>query len=411
MPDNNTIRKITRGGVVTTLAGSAGQSGSADGTGSAARFTVRAWRWTAQGNVYVADTDNYTIRKVTPTGVVTTLAGSAGQPGQHGWHRRRGAVLLSLAWRWTVAGNVYVADTGNNTIRKVTGDGVVTTLAGSAGQSGSADGTGSAARFNYPYGVAVDSAGNVYVADTCNYTIRKVTRDGVVTTLAGSAGTVSGSADGTGSAAQFNYPSGVAVDSAGNVYVADSGNNTIRRVTSSGVVTTLAGSAELRQRGWHGRRGAVQPPCGVAVDGAGNVFVADTGNSTIRRMASGGRVTTIGGEPGIIGGANGIGCSANFAEPSGIAVDGSGRVYVADAGNNRISTGTPLPAMNIAISATRVIVSWPASYPEFVLQQNADIGNTSGWSTARYRIKDDGTNKSITLLLPMGDQFFRLMAN
>ena len=118
----------------------------------------------------------------------------------------------------------------------------ITTLAGRAGSAGSADGTGSAARFYYPRGVAVDSAGNVYVADTGNHTIRKVTPAGVVTTLAGLAGS-SGSADGTGSAARFNYPPGVAVDSAGNVYVADTGNHTIRKVTPAGVVTTLAGLA------------------------------------------------------------------------------------------------------------------------------------------------------------------------
>jgi len=136
-----------------------------------------------------------------------------------------------------------VAEKHNNTIRKVTPAGVVTTLAGNANSDpGSTDGTGSAARFDVPQGVAVDSAGNVFVADTYNNTIRKVTPAGVVTTLAGSANDA-GSADGTGSAARFYYPSGVAVDSAGNVYVADAGNDTIRKVTSEGVVTTLAGLA------------------------------------------------------------------------------------------------------------------------------------------------------------------------
>ena len=140
------------------------------------------------------------------------------------------------------AGNVYVADYLNDAIRKVTPGGVVTTLAGLACSSGSADGTGSAARFYFPYGVAVDSAGKVYVADEVNSTIRKVTPGGVVTTLAGVAGS-SGSADGTGGAARFNQASGVAVDSRGNVYVADTYNFTIRKITPAGVVITLAGTA------------------------------------------------------------------------------------------------------------------------------------------------------------------------
>ncbi|MGB7810218.1 MAG: hypothetical protein WBP56_03695, partial [Polyangia bacterium] len=130
----------------------------------------------------------------------------------------------------------------NNTIRKITPSGVVTTLAGTAGPSGSADGTGAAARFNQPFGVAVDGSGNVFVADTWNNTIRKVTPSGVVTTLAGTAGS-SGSADGTGAAASFSYPYGVAVDGSGNVFVADWGNNAIRKISTSGVVTTIVGVA------------------------------------------------------------------------------------------------------------------------------------------------------------------------
>src|SRR5207302_1119435 len=139
-------------------------------------------------------------------------------------------------------GNIYVGDRANNTIRKITSSGVVTTLAGSTVPFGNADGTGSAARFRSPKGVAIDNGGNVYVADLGNNTIRKITSAGVVTTLAGSAGS-NGSADGTGSAARFAGPTGVATDRGGNVYVADNRNHTIRKITSSGVVTTLAGSA------------------------------------------------------------------------------------------------------------------------------------------------------------------------
>src|SRR5439155_1556238 len=186
---------VAAAGVVTTLAGLAGSSGSAAGTGSAARFNVPSGvAVDSEGNVYVAE------------------------------------------------GDVNVADAFNNTIRKVTPAGVVTTLAGLAGSSGSADGTGSAARFYKPFGVAVDSASNVYVADTYNATIRKVTPAGVVTTLAGLAGTP-GSADGTGSAGRFYYPDGMVFDREGNVYVADAVNLTIRKVTPAGVVTTLAGLA------------------------------------------------------------------------------------------------------------------------------------------------------------------------
>src|SRR5207302_1125096 len=140
------------------------------------------------------------------------------------------------------AGNVYVADTFNNTIRKITPAGVVTTLAGTAGVAGSTDATGAAARFTSPESVATDSAGNVYVADTGNNTIRKITPAGVVTTLAGTAGVV-GSTDAIGAAASFGFPNGVATDSAGNVYVADTLNSTIRKITPAGVVTTLAGTA------------------------------------------------------------------------------------------------------------------------------------------------------------------------
>ncbi len=193
------------------------------------------------GNVYVADTGNSTIREVTPAGVVTTLAGWSGHTGSGDGTGSAARFYDPEGVAVDSTGNVYVADYFNYTIRKVTPAGVVTTLAGSVGSSGTNDGVGSAARFSYPKGVAVDSAGNVYVADNGNSTIRQVTPAGVVTTLAGSPG-LYGSSDGTGSNARFGGPSGVAVDSADNVYVADTDNQTIRKVTPAGVVTTLAGS-------------------------------------------------------------------------------------------------------------------------------------------------------------------------
>ena len=268
----------------TTLAGSAGVQGTNDGTGSAARFYVPQGVATdSSGNVYVADADNYTIRKITPAGVVTTLAGLAGSYGSADGTGSAARFYHPSAVATDPSGNVYVADTSNDTIRKVTPGGVVTTLAGSAGVQGTNDGTGSAAQFRVPFGVATDSAGNVYVADTDNYTIRKITPGGVVTTLAGLAGSY-GTNDGTGSAARFFNPEGVATDSSGNVYVADTWNHTIRKITPAGVVTTLAGLAgSFGSADGTGSAALFHYPHGVATDSSGNVYVADDGNYTIRK--------------------------------------------------------------------------------------------------------------------------------
>jgi hypothetical protein len=242
---NNTIRKVTPTGGVTTLAGRAGIAGSADGTNSAARFNVPCGLAVdSSGNLYVADFSNNTIRKVTSVGtnwVVTTLAGLAGIAGSVDGTNSGARFYVPCVLALDSTGNLYLTDFFNNTIRKVAPVGtnwVVTTLAGmpgytggETGNSGSADGTNSAARFNWPWGVAVDSAGNVYVGDQINYTIRKVTPIGtnwVVTTLAGVAKSV-GYADGTGSTARFHDPLGVAVDTNGNVYVAEYMNYTIRK--------------------------------------------------------------------------------------------------------------------------------------------------------------------------------------
>jgi hypothetical protein len=321
---------------VSTLAGLKAFVGSADGTGSAARFNYPAGvAVDGAGTVYVADSSNHTVRKVTPGGVVTTLAGLAGFPGSANGTGSAARFFFPNGVAVDGAGTVYVADSGNDTIRKVTAAGVVTTLAGLAGFPGSANGTGSAARFDRPSGVAVDGVGTVYVADQGNHTIRKVTAVGVVTTLAGLAG-VPGSANGTGSAARFTNPAGVAVDGVGTVYVADTNNHTIRRVTAAGAVTTVAGSPGTPGSAdgiWGG--GQFYHPHGVAVAGLGIVYVADATNRTIRKVTPS-AVSTPAGLAGIWGSADGTGSAARFHTPWGVAVDAAGLVYVADTWNHAI---------------------------------------------------------------------------
>jgi hypothetical protein len=273
--------------------------------------------------------------------VVTTVAGST--RGSADGVGRAAQFFQPTGIAVDGAGNIYVADSGNRTIRKITSLGQVTTVAGSAGLNGSADGTGSDARFEVPRGIAVDGAGNVYVTDSSANTIRKITSGGVVTTLAGKPG-LNGATDGTGSAARFWEPYGVAVDGAGNVYVADRDNSTVRKITSGGVVTTLAGSAG-NGGGVDGTGSAAgfNYPSGIAIGSDGNIFVADTYGSTIRKITSGGVVTTIGGLYGAVGSIDGIGSAARFVNPAGIAIGSIGRLYVAESGTDRnlIRVGVP----------------------------------------------------------------------
>ena len=265
---------------MSTLAGISGNHGSSDGIGGNARF------WAPfgiavdnAGNVYVSDTANNTIRKISPNGVVSTLAGLAGYPGS------QDGIGINARFRnpWGIAvdgmGNVFVADMSNDTVRKITPAGMVTTLAGQAGMNGSSDGFGNNARFKGPFAVAVDNADNVYVSDSGNNTIRKIMPTRVVVTLTGLPGHV-GSTDGNGNGARFCNPQGLAVDREGNIYVADTGNNTVRKITLLGLVTTLPGLVEAVAGNVR-----LNSPGGVAVDRVGNIYVADTNNHCVRKIS------------------------------------------------------------------------------------------------------------------------------
>ena len=284
---------------ITDFAGMLSQ-GSAEGSGTAASFNEPTGLASdSSGNVYVADSGNNTIRKITPLGVVSTLAGTAGSYGSADATGPVASFKSPSSVATDAAGNVYVADTNNGTIRKITPLGAVSTLAGTAGVLGSADGQGALASFRYPNGVATDSAGNVYVADTGNNTIRKITPGGLVSTLAGTAG-APGSADGQGAAAGFNGPAALAVDASGNVLVTDYFSNTIRRITPGGLVSTLAGApGYFGSTDGLGSAALFNGPQAIAIDGAGNAYVADTYNYTIRKVSTAGVVTTLVGAAGV----------------------------------------------------------------------------------------------------------------
>ncbi len=350
---NNTVRMITPALVVSTLAGSGG-GGFADGIGRAASFQSPCGiAADAGGNLYVSDFANHTIRKISATAAVTTLAGTAPHPGSADGSGNRVSFDAPEGVATDALGNIYVADRLNNTIRTVTVGGVVTTLAGTAGVTGSSDGSGGAARFNRPHYLALDAAGSIYVADTGNNTIRKVTPAGVVTTLAGTAG-MSGTSDGTGGAALFNAPAGIVTGIAGNVYVADSGNNTIRKITAAGIVTTLAGTpGTIGSADGSGGGALFNSPHALSIDAAGNIYVADTNNNTIRKMTAAGAVTTLAGTAGIAGSADGTGPAAQFNSPHGLATDAAGNLYVADMLNHTIRIVSPAGVVTTAAGVPR----------------------------------------------------------
>jgi hypothetical protein len=305
---NDTIRKITPANAVTTLAGLAGNAGSADGTGATARFNLPSGIAIDDADkLLVADTANNTIRAITTAAAVSTPSGLAGTAGAADGSGAAAHFSNPYGLATDSSGNVYIADMANNTIRMMTPAGVVTTIAGTAGVTGSTDATGAAASFNGPRDVATDGAGNLYVADTGNLTVRKITSGGVVTTLAGTAGSsiTVGSGDGTGSAARFAGPTGVATDSGGNVYVADSNASTIRKITPAGVVTTFAGSlANPGSADGTGTSAQFRAASGVATDSADNIYVADTFNCTIRKITPAAVVTTIAGQVMVCGSGN-----------------------------------------------------------------------------------------------------------
>lgn len=380
---NHIIRKITPAGVVTTVAGKAGLSGSVDGDGSAARFNFpQGIAVDATGLIWVADTNNNKIRRIAGSfATVTTIAG-ADTPGFEDGigNSARFATPYDLAP--DANGNLWIADTGNSEIRKMTLNGVVSTVAGVPFETGRQDGVGTQARFWEPRGIDVLPNGTILVVDSRNSRIRKVTTAGVVTTVAANhfmsplgiasdaAGNtyiadrnaqvifkmtpaftvnplvgsepVDGVADGSGTNARFRYPQAVAADRDGNFWVTDLAE-TVRKINAtSGTVTRMAGLPDNDGTAdGLGNSARFAYPAGMAIDGNGNLFIADTSNQTIRRMTPAGLVSTIAGFPHDDGKVDGSGTQARFNNPWGLAFDGSGNLFIADSGNHIIRMMTP----------------------------------------------------------------------
>ena len=298
----------------TILAGQVREAGSQDGAGTAARFqSPGGIAVDRQDNLFVADTGNNTIRKITPDGLVTTLAGRAGKPGEVDGLGAEARFLAPLGVAVDGSGNVYVAEFATDTIRRITPNGVVATLAGMANVPGSENGSGTAGRFRNPWAVTVDSKGILFVSDKSNFTIRKITPWGTASTYAGYPG-LFGEADGVATAARFGDPHGLAVDSAGNVFVADSSNNAIRKIAPAGETTTFYVG--------------LSNPEGITVDGLGFVYVTDTDG--LHKISPRGQISNL--PPIPLNAAPG----GPFAVPSAIAADAQGNLFIADSVNNVI---------------------------------------------------------------------------
>lgn len=338
--------------VVSTFAGSNGLPGTGagytDDTGTAARFSSPEGLATdSYGNLYVADYGNNRIRKVTPAGVVTTLAGSGAAATTDGTGT---AAAFNKPIGLTVApdGNLYVCEELGHVVRKVTPSGVVTTFAGTAGVAGTTDATGTAANFRNPSDIVADADGNLYVADNGNHALRKITPDAVVSTVAGTTGT-RGGADGTGTAATFDFPGGICLGVDGHLYMTCAGpvnlvvpsyDGVVKITLPDYVVTTMGGRNGTR--GWGDGTGAAasfRRPQGIGSDSFGNLYVADQGNSVIRKITPAGVVTTFAGPTdgsATTGATDGAGAVARFYTPGGLDIDPSGILYVADTDNHRI---------------------------------------------------------------------------
>lgn len=397
--NNSIIRRLSPAGDLTTFAGRTDQPGGEDGAGDAARFGAPlSIAKGPSGDFFVADL-NGVVRKVTPAGEVSTLAGVYGNHGDSdgiGTNARfRGPSGVAV----DAGGSVWLTDSEAHTIRRIFPSGVVVTVAGSPGIAGSDDGVGAAARFFQPMGIAVDGDGRVLVCDVANHSIRAISPDGVVTTLAGSAG-VFGWADGLGSEARFWWPTGIAFDGDGVAWVADRGTSTIRRVSPEGLVQTWAGVPGAGSvRDGAANEAWFASPAGIVVDALGTIFVSDVGYHGVRRISAGVPfVSTILGSDEPTGATDGSFAEARFRDPATVAIDSDANLFVADGGNSTVRKLLPNGKVTTWAGMARV----PGSSDGFRTAARfgrplgvASAGDGSLWVT-------DNSNHTVRRISPTG---------
>lgn len=408
----------------TTIAGSPGVSGTNDGVGAEARFNFPSELAVADsGRVFVCDFQSHTLRLLEQQAGewrVTTIAGS---PRVAGWADGTNTDIRldrPCGIAMDREGNLFVAEVYNRVIRQISPAGtnwISRTLAGQAGQTGAQDGTNDQARFFNPRGMGIDESGALYVADSANHTIRRIApmgEDWVVTTPAGQ-WPYFGFVDDINEWAEFNTPFSLRSTPDGTLFVADLGNHAVRKITRNGndwVTTTMAGDGEPGATDGPGAQARFRYPAGIAMDTLGNVFVADQDNHTIRKLAPVGQgwtVSTIAGNPGEAGSAEGPGSDARFNKPWGVAVEASGKIFIADQRNHTIRVGIPQgPALQIETAAGKIVVSWPAVPGGFVLESSAALGPAASWTALTNGIVDAADRRYLTNDAGAAPLFYRL---
>jgi sugar lactone lactonase YvrE len=373
---------FAQSGIISTFAGYGTRGFGGDGASatSASLNEPSGVAVDAAGNLYIADTYNHRIRKVASDGTIRTVAGT-GTAGFSGDGGPAVSAQLNLPYGMAIdaAGNLYIADSENCRIRKLTPDGIIRTVAGSGTAGFNGDGyIATSAQLRYPHGVAVDAAGNLFIADGANNRVRKVTPDGIIRTVAGT-GSYGFSGDGGPAvSALLYYPAGLVIDAAGNLLIADASNNRIRKLTPDGIINTVAGNGSNGFGGDGSIATSAQLyfPASVALDAAGNLYIADEINNCIRKVASNGIISTVAGNGSYgFSGDGGLATSAMLWNPSSVAIDAIGNLLIADPGNNRIRMAARVGSYNTYFPQVAVGDGWSTSFTLSNTASTAFSGN------------------------------------